>query len=97
MVEVLAAARQEQNDDERPSSWVRLQRRVIADAYHLYKRLKPMLPGSHNRPAFQKHRYPGISLDGLYRKIECLQEILKDTTRIKVEQLSDVLFKISVQ
>jgi surface carbohydrate biosynthesis protein len=97
MVKVLAAARQGQNDDERPSSWVRLQRRVIADAYHLYKRLKPMLPGSHNRPAFQKHRYPGISLDGLYRKIECLQEILKDTTRIKVEQLSYVLFKISVQ
>ena len=96
MVEVLAAARQGQHDNERPSSWVRLQRRLIADGYHLYKRLKPMLPGSHNRPAFQKHRYPGISLDGLKQKIERIQEILEDTTRIKVEQLSNVLFKISV-
>ncbi len=96
MVEVLAAATSNQEADDGSSTWVRLQRRVIADAYHLYKRLKPMLPGSHNRPAFQKHRYPGISIDGLNQKIERLQEVLNDTTRIKVEQLSDVLFKISV-
>ncbi len=96
MVEVLAAATSNQGTEDSPSTWVRLQRRVIADAYHLYKRLKPMLPGSHNRPAFQKHRYPGISIDGLNQKIERLQEVLNDTTRIKVEQLSDVLFKISV-
>jgi surface carbohydrate biosynthesis protein len=96
MVEVLAASRPDQSDNDRPSLWVRLQRRLIADGYHLYKRFKPMLPGSHNRPEYQKHRYPGISLDGLKQKVGRIQEILKDTTRIKVEQLSDVLFKISV-
>jgi hypothetical protein len=96
MVDVLAAAKSDQDNDDITSPWMRLQRRLIADGYHLYKRFKPMLPGSHNRPEFQKHRYPGISLDGMNRKIERLQEILKDTTRIKVEQLSDVLFKISV-
>ena len=96
MVEVLATAITNQEDGDIPSVWVQLQRRLIADGYHLYKRLKPMLPGSHNRPEFQKHRYPGISLEGLNQKIERLQEILKDTTRIKVEQLSNVLFKISV-
>jgi surface carbohydrate biosynthesis protein len=96
MVDVLAAAQSGQEETDTSSLWVRLQRRLIADGYHLYKRLKPMLPGSHNRPEFQKHRYPGISLDGLKGKIECIQEILKDSTRIKVDQLSDVLFKISV-
>ena len=96
MVEVLATATTNQEDDVIPSIWVQLQRRLIADGYHLYKRLKPMLPGSHNRPEFQKHRYPGISLAGLKGKIERIQEILKDSTHIKVEQLSDVLFKISV-
>ena len=95
MVDVLAA-QQDLEENNNPSIWVRIQRRLIADGYHLYKRLKPMLPGSHNRPEFQKHRYPGISLEGLKGKIESMQEILKDTTRIKVEQLSDVLFKISV-
>jgi surface carbohydrate biosynthesis protein len=96
MVEVLAAAIAKQKDDDRPSWWDSLQRRLIADGYHLYKRLKPMLPGSHNRPEFQKHRYPGISLDQLKWKIKRIQNILNDTTRLKVEKLSDVLFRISV-
>jgi surface carbohydrate biosynthesis protein len=96
MVEVLAAAIAKQKDDDRPTWWECLQRRLIADGYHLYKRLKPMLPGSHNRPEFQKHRYPGISLDQLKRKIKRIQNILNDTTRLKVEKLSDVLFRISV-
>jgi surface carbohydrate biosynthesis protein len=96
MVAVLAAAIAKQEDDDRPSWWDCLQRRLIADGYHLYKRLKPMLPGSHNRPEFQKHRYPGISLDQLKRKIKRIQNILNDTTRLKVEKLSDVLFRISV-
>jgi hypothetical protein len=96
MVAVLAAAIAKQEDDDRPSWWDCLQRRLIADGYHLYKSLKPMLPGSHNRPEFQKHRYPGISLDQLKRKIKRIQNILNDTTRLKVEKLSDVLFRISV-
>jgi hypothetical protein len=94
MVAVLAAAAA-QNRDTRASLWDRLQRRLIADGYHLYKRLKPMLPGSHNRPEFQKHRYPGISLEALQNKIERLQQILKVTTRLKITQISEVLFRIS--
>ena len=95
MVDVLAAVT-DQNDNDKPSLWDRLQRRLIADGYHLYKRLKPKLPGSHNRPEFQKHRYPGITIEVLHQKIERIQNILKDTTRLKVDQLSDVLFRISV-
>jgi surface carbohydrate biosynthesis protein len=95
MVEVLASAAAAQNIDTGCSLWDRFQRRLIADGYHLYKRLKPMLPGSHNRPEFQKHRYPGISVDTLKRKIERIQQILKDTKRLKVTQLSEVLFRIS--
>ena len=96
MVEVLASAAAEQKHNTGLSLWERLQRRLIADGYHLYKRLKPRLPGSHNRPEFQRHRYPGISLGALKNKIGCMQQILGDTTLIKVEQLSNVLFRISV-
>ena len=96
MVDVLASAATTKQNSIDPSWWERLQRRVIADGYHFYKRLKPRLPGSHNRPEFQKHRYPGISLDALNQKIERIQNILEDTTRLKVEQLSDVLFRIAV-
>jgi hypothetical protein len=96
MVEVLASAAAGQENNTGLTWWDRLQRRMIADGYHLYKRLKPKLPGSHNRPEFQKHRYPGITLEALNQKIERIQNILEDTTRLKVEQLSEVLFRISV-
>lgn len=96
MVEVLASVASDWNQTTRPSLWDRLQRRLIADGYHMYKRLKPMLPGSHNRPEFQKHRYPGITLEALNQKIKRIQKIRNDTTQLKVEQLSDVLFRISV-
>jgi len=96
MVDVLASATGEQNNNTSLSLWDRLQRRLIADGYHLYKRIKPRLPGSHNRPDFQKHRYPGISLDELKKKISLMQQILNDRNKLKVEQISDVLFRISV-
>ncbi len=95
MVDVLASATAAKENNTVPSLWDRLQRRLIADGYHLYKRLKPMLPGSHNRPEFQKHRYPGISFDALKKKVERIQQIQKDTNRLKVSQLSEVLFRIS--
>jgi surface carbohydrate biosynthesis protein len=96
MVDVLASAAAGQGNNIELTWRDRLQRRLIADGYHLYKRLKPKLPGSHNRPEFQKHRYPGITLEAMKAKIERIQKILKDTTRLNVEQLSAVLFKISV-
>ena len=96
MVAVLASAAADQGNNTELTWRDRLQRRMIADGYHLYKRLKPKLPGSHNRPEFQKHRYPGITLEAMKAKVERLQSILKDTTRLNVEQLSEVLFRISV-
>lgn len=96
MVDILAAEATTQNRNARISLWNRFQRKLIADGYHLYRRLKPMLPGSHNRPEFQKHRYPRISLEALKNKIERIQQIIHDTNRLEVTQLSDVLFRISV-
>ena len=95
MVDVLVSLAADQNINAGPSWWDRIQRRLIADGYHLYKRLKPKLPGSHNKPEFQRHRYPGISLEAINSKIERIQHILKYTTKLKVEQLNEVLFRIS--
>jgi len=96
MVDILASAETNRNDNDKPSLWDRFQRRLIAGGYHFYKRLKPKLPGSHNRPEFQRHRYPAISIATINSKIERIQHILKDTTKLKVEQLNEVLFRISV-
>ena len=96
IVDVLASFTDSLSNNNKHSLLQRLQCRFIAGGYHLYKRLKPMLPGSHNSPDFQRHRYPGISLETLKKKIECLQQILGTKTQLKVEKLSNVLFRIFV-
>ena len=96
IVEVLKEFYTDRNNSPEISLMKNFERRVIAWSYHLYKRLKPKLPGSHNRPEFQRHRYPGISLDAINSKIERIQHILKDTTKLKIERLNEVLFRMSV-
>lgn len=95
MVDVLDSLPSGGKDSSGPSQMDLLQRRAIAMGYHLYKRIKPKLPGSHNRPNFQKHRYPPIPIDTIKFKVERIQKILREETPLKVTQLSDVLFRIS--
>lgn len=94
MVDVLETLSNNGKGYSEPSLVDRLQRRLIANGYHLYKWLKPKLPGSHNRPAFQLHRFPHIPIDTIKTKIERIQQILNDNTRLNVTQISDVLFQI---
>jgi CDP-glycerol glycerophosphotransferase (TagB/SpsB family) len=68
---------------------------LITQGLHLAKAIKSHLPGSHNRPEFQKHRFPGIASDKLTKRIERFQQLLGDTHKLKVEPISDVLFRIS--
>ena len=96
MVDVLESLPTGGNENSGPSAVDRLQRRIIAGGYHMYKRIKPRLPGSHNRPEFQRHRFPSISIDLIRSKIDRLQQLLGDRTRVIVEPLSDVLFRIRV-
>jgi hypothetical protein len=73
----------------------RTQRWLITPGLHLAKAIKSHLPGSHNRPEFQKHRFPGIAPDKLAKRIERFQQLLGDTHKLQVEPISDVLVRIS--
>ena len=73
----------------------RVERWALTRGLHLAKRIKSSLPGSHNRPEFQRHRYPGISLRNLQAKINQLQQLRGNRNKLKVEQISNVMFKIS--
>jgi surface carbohydrate biosynthesis protein len=73
----------------------RLQRWALTRGVHLAKRIKSSLPGSHNRPEFQRHRYPGISLENLRAKLNHFQQLRGSNRELKVEQVSNVIFKIS--
>ena len=95
MVDVLESMLINPDIDDKLSLWTRIQRRLASESILFYKRIKPKIPGTHNLPEYQKHRFPGITLEALNKKIQCIQKILADRTGLKVEQLSDVLFRIS--
>jgi surface carbohydrate biosynthesis protein len=69
--------------------------RMLTHGLHLAKAIKSHLPGSHNRPEFQKHRFPGITPDKLAKHIERFQQLIGNTQKLRIESISDVLVKIS--
>jgi len=72
----------------------RTQRWLATRGLHLAKGIKSSLPGSHNRPEFQRHRFPGVSENALKAKLDQFQQLLGNHRKLKVEQISNVLFKI---
>jgi len=68
---------------------------VLCSGRTVIKRFKAYLPGSHNRPAFQRHRYPGVSLEDIRDRVARFQKILKNGARIEVEAVGGPFFRIS--
>jgi hypothetical protein len=73
----------------------RLNRWCIAKGLGLVNRYKSYLPGEFNKPAFQRHRYPGISIKELGARLSRFQDILGYSEKLKVEEISDQIFRIS--
>jgi surface carbohydrate biosynthesis protein len=67
----------------------------IANGRRLIKRAKAYLPGPHNRPKFQRHRYPGISLGELHDRIRRFQKLLGYEEELRVQQLYSDIFQIT--
>jgi len=61
----------------------------------LIKRAKERLPASHNRPEFQNHRYPDVSLEKVRARLSRFQQVLGDSKELKVEQISQQFVEIS--
>jgi surface carbohydrate biosynthesis protein len=81
----------------RPSVLNRLEGWSMSAIRTLIKRFKERLPGSHNRPEFQRHRYPEVSLEEIRARLSRFQQILGDSRKLKVEQVYDKFFWISGQ
>jgi len=61
----------------------------------MIKRYKDARPGSHNRPEFQSHRYPEISLIDMKERISRFQQLLGSSDALKVEPFLGQFFRIS--
>jgi surface carbohydrate biosynthesis protein len=73
----------------------RLHARSLAAARKLVKRTKAYMPGSHNKPAFQRHRYPPISLAEMRARVARFQKILGHMPEIVVQPIFNQFFQIS--
>ena len=60
----------------------------------MIKRYKDSRPGSHNRPEFQRHRYPEVSLDEMQSRVNRIKILLNISEELKVEEVFGKFFCI---
>jgi hypothetical protein len=95
MVDVLEGMMEGRLEFPRPPLHDRLAGWFMSTIRTLIKRGKERLPGSHNRPEFQRHRYPEISFEEIRARLSWFQQVLGDSKELKVEQISQQFFEIS--
>jgi surface carbohydrate biosynthesis protein len=95
MVDVLEGIAQGSFELSRPPVRDRLAGWSMSTIRTLIKRSKERLPGSHNRPEFQRHRYPEVSLKEIRARLSRFQQVLSDSRKLQVELISDKFFRIS--
>jgi hypothetical protein len=97
MVDVLEAMLEGRSELPRPSVLNRLEGWFMSAIRTLIKRSKERVPGSHNQPEFQRHRYPAVSLEEIRARLLRFRQALDDSSELKVEQIYDQFFLISGQ
>jgi surface carbohydrate biosynthesis protein len=59
------------------------------------KQIKAALPGSYNRPAFQRHRYPPLTLNDVRNRVMRFQHLLGVRRELKIETLLGQFFRLA--
>ncbi len=96
---VLDVLEQIASDQARPLSQAlprRFEHWLTSKGLNAVRGVKSMLPGSHNRPEFQRHRYPGLPLEQVSERLERFQRLLGDRTRLAVEPVTATIYRIRV-
>jgi len=96
MVDVLERIAVDQDQPLSRSVTHRADRWLARKGLHLLRQIKSRLPGSHNRPEFQRHRYPGLPLDEVRARIARFQRLLGDDTRLAVEPVTATIYRLRV-
>ena len=61
----------------------------------MIKRYKDSRPSSHNKPEFQRHRYPEVPLSNMKERVARFQKLLGFSKQLKVERFLNQFFRIS--
>ncbi len=94
IVDVLEGIQARQRESDTGVGYQPLQRWIVKHGLRMARGIKSHLPGSHNRPEFQRHRYPGISPDEVQERLHRFLELLGSHLKVRVEPISDVLVRI---
>ncbi|HHJ17344.1 MAG TPA: hypothetical protein ENJ80_11680 [Gammaproteobacteria bacterium] len=94
MVDVLATLQQNPAGLAQPSV---LQRWLLSRGLQLARRIKSSLPGSHNKPEYQLHRFPALKLGEMRSRLARFQALLGIQHKLEIHPLSDVMFRVEAQ
>jgi len=94
MMSVLEAMPDTQTGARGQSAATWVQRWLLARGLNLARHVKSRLPGSHNKPEYQLHRYPVLPLEDVRNRVERFCELLGYRKTIRIEPVSDVLFRV---
>ncbi|MEE4266144.1 MAG: surface carbohydrate biosynthesis protein [Desulfobacteraceae bacterium] len=96
MVDIFEEMTQNSFDSSMPGIKHRLQSWYWATRRRFKKRIRGYRANlSHNRPDYLRHRYPEISLQEVYSRLNHFQLVLGDHTELKVEKIFNQFYRIS--
>ena len=94
MLDVLEKLSQSQKDLPKPGVAKRLAGWSLWALRTRIKRYKDSRPGSHNKPEFQRHRYPAVALEDMRARASRFQQLLGYSNELKVERFCKQFFRI---
>jgi surface carbohydrate biosynthesis protein len=95
MVSVLEKLVQDQWQSSKPGISSRISGWSLFAVRTIIKRYKDSRPGSHNRPEFQRHRYPEVSRSDMKERVARFQRLLGSSDELRVERFQNQFFRIS--
>ena len=98
IVDVIAKIADEQGAGHAdPGAATKLKRLVVRKGLHFVRDIKSHLPGSHNRPEFQRHRYPQVPIETIQERVDRFQRLLGRRSELKVKPIMGQFFHIASQ
>ena len=95
MVDVIEKIVKDRRGSPKPGIVARISGWSLFAVRTMVKRYKDSRPGSHNKPEFQRHRYPEVSLNDMKERVSRFQQLLGYSNELKVERFFDQFFRIS--
>lgn len=95
MVDVLEKMVKDRKQWPKPGVGTRISGWSLYAVRTMVKRYKDSRPASHNKPEFQRHRYPEVSLSDIKERVARFQQLLGSSNALTVERFLNQFFRIS--